>query len=193
LHSYPSWPFLASPAHPFLSALWEVLAHGVIAAFVIAPLVWRSGKRSRFLLLAFVGGVILDVDHALAAESLNPGAMEELGRRPPTHSLAFAATLALIAYALTRRLLVAWGVLAVMVSHLIFDAAGGGVRWMYPLQEPESIPWLLCPAGILLLFGVSLALARSKVSPPARLRPVSAIDAHPVDEHARGELGGRIG
>lgn len=195
MHSYPFWPFIASPDHPVLSALWEVLAHGVLAAFVVAPLVWRSRMRSRLLLLllAFVGGVILDVDHALVAGSLSPGAMEELGRRPPTHSVAFAATLALIAYALTRRVLAAWAVLAILVSHLLFDAAGGGVRWLYPLQEPESIPWLICPLGILLLFGVSLALTWSQSPPPERSRAGSSIDAHPVDEHARGELGGRVG
>jgi membrane-bound metal-dependent hydrolase YbcI (DUF457 family) len=160
---------------------------------VVAPLVWRSRMRSRLLLLAFVGGVILDVDHALAAGTLSPGAMEELGRRPPTHSLAFAATLALIAYACTRRVLAAWAVLAIMGSHLLFDAAGGGVRWLYPLPEPESIPWLACPLGILLLFGVSLALTRSQAPPLAGSPAGSAIDAHPVDEHARRELGGRIG
>ena len=164
----------------------------MLAAFVIAPLVWRSERRPLLLLLAFIGGVILDVDHALAAGTLSPGAMEELVRRPPTHSLAFAATLTLIAYALTRRLLAAWGVLAVVVSHLLFDAAGGGVRWLYPLQEPESIPWLVCSLGILLLFGVSFALTRSSAQPRGRFRPVSPIDAHPVDEHPRGELGRRI-
>ncbi len=165
----------------------------MLGVLVAAPLVWRSRRRSRLLLLAFVGGVILDVDHALAAGSLSPGAMEELGRRPPTHSLAFAATLSLIAYALTRRVVAAWAVLAIVVTHLLFDAAGGGVRWLYPLEEPESIPWLVCPLGILLLIGVSLALTCSQVPSAARPSVGSPIDADPVDEHARGELGRRIG
>jgi membrane-bound metal-dependent hydrolase YbcI (DUF457 family) len=192
MHADPSWPFIASPNHPLLSALWEILAHGTLAAFVVSPLVWRSPARRRLLALAFVGGIVLDLDHAIAAGSLSPGAMEELGRRPPTHSLLFALALSLLGLALFRSRRLAWGIFAVLASHLLFDAAGDGVRWLYPLAEPESIPWAVCPVGILALFAASWIVAHEEVAEPGRASGV-LVDPHPVDEHAGGELGRRVG
>jgi hypothetical protein len=89
MHPYHGWPFLSAPHHPVLSALWEVLAHGSLGLIVVSPIVWRSNRRSLFAVLAFVGGVALDIDHAAAAESLSVRAMQDLGHRPDTHSLAF--------------------------------------------------------------------------------------------------------
>src|SRR6476659_3284845 len=103
MHSYPAWPFLAAPDHPLLSALWEIAAHGGLAVLVVLPLVWRSPRRSRLVLFAFVGGIVLDLDHAVAAGSLDPGAMEQISSRPPTHSLLFVSVPAVVALALTRK------------------------------------------------------------------------------------------
>ncbi len=51
--------------------------------------------------------------------------------------------------------------LAIFVSHLLFDAAGGDEYWLYPLKHPNSIPWLACPIGIALLFWVSARVTSS--------------------------------
>jgi MYXO-CTERM domain-containing protein len=75
---------------------------------VVLPIVVRSKRRARLATLAFVGGLALDRDHAVAARSLSPRAMEHLGHHPDTHSLLLAALLALLAFALRRRKLVAW-------------------------------------------------------------------------------------
>ena len=176
MHPYHGWPFLTSPHHPTLSAVGAVLIHGSISLFVVLPIVLRSNRRVIFAVLAFIGGPALDLDHVVAAGSLRPQALESLGHRPDTHSLLLAVALALVAFALTRRKLVAWSVFAVIVSHLLFDAAGGNEYWLYPLRHPNSIPWLACPVGIAVLFGISAVVARAGPSLP---------HAHPIDGHTR--------
>jgi membrane-bound metal-dependent hydrolase YbcI (DUF457 family) len=183
MHPYHGWPFLTSPDHPTLSAVGAVLIHGSISLFVVLPIVLRSNRQVLFGTLAFIGGPALDLDHAIAAGSLRPEALESLGHRPDTHSLLLAVALALLAFALTRRTPAAWSVFAVVASHLIFDAAGGNEYWLYPLRHPDSIPWLACPVGIAVLFGISVIVAR-----PGR----SLRDVHPIDEHLRGEVGGGV-
>jgi hypothetical protein len=184
MEPYRAWPFLSAPHHPVLSALWAVVVHGVLSLFVVLPILWRSDRRLTLAALAFVGGFALDFDHAVVAGSLSPRAMEHLGDRPDTHSLLFAAALALLVLAVMRRRLMAWFVFAILAAHLLFDAAGGGERWLYPLGHPKSIPWIACPAGLLVLYAVSAWLVRAGRSLP---------DAHPVDQHARRELGGSVG
>jgi membrane-bound metal-dependent hydrolase YbcI (DUF457 family) len=165
VHPYRGWPFLSAPDHPVLSAVWAVVAHGCISLLVVFPLVIRSDRRVGFAAVAFVGGVALDLDHVVAAGSLNPRALESLGHRPDTHSLLAAVLVAILAFALTRRRLVAWSVFAIVVAHILFDTAGAGVNWLYPLRGPDSIPWLACPAGIAVVLAVSAALARPTSSP----------------------------
>jgi membrane-bound metal-dependent hydrolase YbcI (DUF457 family) len=183
MHPYSGWPFLSDPRYPTLSAVWAVFIHGTISLFVVLPIVLRSDRRVLYGSLAFIGGPALDLDHVVAAGSLNPRALEHLSHRPDTHSLLVAVIFALLALALTRRKLAAWAVFAVVVSHLLFDAAGGGEYWLYPLESIDSIPWLACPVGIAVLFGVSAVVARRGQSLP---------HAHPVDEHLRGEVGGGV-
>jgi membrane-bound metal-dependent hydrolase YbcI (DUF457 family) len=183
MHPDRGWPFLSDPHHPVLSAVWAVFVHGALSLIVVLPIVLRSDRRALYGTLAFISGPALDLDHAVAAGSLSPRAMEHLGHRPDTHSLLLALALALLALALTRRKLVAWSVFAVVVAHLLFDAAGGGVYWLFPLEHPDSIPWLACPLGIAVLYGISASVARAGPSLP---------HTHPIDEHLRGEVGGGI-
>jgi membrane-bound metal-dependent hydrolase YbcI (DUF457 family) len=172
MHSVESWPFFTSPSHPVLSALWEVAIHGTLSVVVILPLIWPSRRRTWLIVMAAIGGVALDVDHAIAAGTVDPRAMETLAGRPVSHSLLFAAALSLLALLATRRKLVGWAVFAVLSAHLLFDAAGGGVRLLYPVDEPDSIPWLACPVGIAALTAISTLLARSG-SPATRSRVTS--------------------
>lgn len=192
MRSYQSWPFLAAPDHPLISALWEVFAHGTLGMLVVLPLAWRSSKRPQILAAAFLGALALDLDHAAAAASLEPKAMESLARRPPTHSLLLVASLALLALGITRSRAIAWGVVAVLASHLLFDAAGSGVRWLFPLSDPESIPWLACPVGILVLAGVSLFASCREGKPEPGSPLPSPVDSNPVDEHLGRKLGRRV-
>jgi membrane-bound metal-dependent hydrolase YbcI (DUF457 family) len=173
MHPYHGWPFLTSPQPPTLSAVGAVLIHGCISLFVVSPIVLVSSRRVLFAVLAFIGGPALDLDHVVAAGSLRPQALETLHHRPDTHSLLLAVALALLAFALTRSDQITWSVFAVIVSHLLFDAAGGNEYWLYPLKHPDSIPWLVCPVGLAMLFGISAILARAGPSRPR---------THPIDD-----------
>jgi membrane-bound metal-dependent hydrolase YbcI (DUF457 family) len=155
LHPDPNWPFLSDPHHPLLSALWAIVAHGVLGVLVVLPIVWRSRRRTLAALAAFAGGSALDLDHVVAAGSLIPSKLEDLGHRPDTHSLLFVLVLAFVAWALTRSGTFAWCVFAVNTGHLLYDAAGGGVYWLFPLTRPDGIPWLAFPIGTAALTGVS--------------------------------------
>jgi membrane-bound metal-dependent hydrolase YbcI (DUF457 family) len=183
MHPYHGWPFLTSPDHPTLSAVGAVLIHGSISLFVVLPIVLRSNRRVLFGTLAFIAGPALDLDHAIAAGSLRPEALETLSHRPDTHSLLLAAALTLLAFAVTRRKLFAWSVFAVIVSHLLFDAAGGNEYWLYPLKHPNSIPWLACPIGIAMLFGISVTVVRAR-------QPLRHV--HSSNEHLPRELRGGV-
>jgi hypothetical protein len=68
---------------------------------------------------------------------------------------------AFLALALTRSKPIAWSVFAVIVSDLLFDAAGGNEYWLYPIRHPNSIPWLACPVGLAVLLGIGAVVARA--------------------------------
>ena len=149
MHSYRGWPFLSDPSHPILSVIWAVLIHGVLSLLVVLPIVVRSRRPLLGASLAFIAGPALDLDHVAVAGSLDPDKLEHLvGGRPATHSLGFGVIVALVALVASRRKLIAWSVFAVVAAHLLFDAAGGGESWLYPLRSPDAVPRLLCPVGI---------------------------------------------
>jgi len=164
---YGAWPFLSDPSHPFLSAVWAVLIHGCLALVAIGPILWRSRHRLAYGLLAFAGGSVLDLDHFIAAGSLDLHRIETLSGRPDTHSLLFVLALGAVTLLLTRRVLAAWAVFAVNLAHVLFDAAGGNEHFFYPYTGSDGLAWLVCPLGTLALAGVSAALAATLMrSPP---------------------------
>jgi membrane-bound metal-dependent hydrolase YbcI (DUF457 family) len=172
VHPYQAWPFLSDPRHPLLSAVWAIGVHGVLAVFVVSPILRRVGHRVVLALGAFAAGSVFDVDHIFAAGTLNLHAIETLsGGRPDTHSLVVVVLVGAIAYALTRRVAVAWSVFAIFLSHLLFDAAGGSDRVLYPFSNLDGLPWLACPIGTLALFGGSLAVTARSPRLRAALEP----------------------
>jgi len=181
--SYEAWPFLSDPAHPFLSALWAVLIRGIVALVAVAPLLRASRHPLGYTALAFAGGSLIDLDHFVAAGSLDLHTIETMGDRPDTHSLLFVALVGLLVLALTRRPLVAWPVFAIGLSHLLFDGAGGHEPVLYPLRSVDGLPWLACPLGTLALCGLSAWIARhgrrsrAMLPRPAEDRPVTVLDA----------------
>jgi len=172
VHPYQAWPFLSDPRHPLLSAVWAIGIHGVLAVFVISPILRRADHRVALTLGTFAAGSLFDLDHIAAAGTLNLHAIETLsGGRPDTHSLIVVVLLTAIAYAVTRRPLFAWAVFAIFLSHLLFDAAGAHDRVLYPLSGLDGLPWLACPIGALALFAASLTITARSARVPAALEP----------------------
>jgi hypothetical protein len=174
---YPAWPFLSDPQHPFLSAVWAVLIHGVLGVFVLAPLIWRGRHRASWAACAFAGGSILDLDHFIAAGSLSLHRIETLpGGRPDTHSLAFVLLLSLVVLVLWPgrwKLAAAWSCFAVNTGHLLFDGAGANEHLLYPWTSSHGIPSLLVPTSTSCTRGPAATgyrgcSARSELSPSAR-------------------------
>lgn len=178
MHPYPGWPFVADPKHAVITAAWAFLIHGVISLVVVLPIVLASNRRFVYGALAFAAGPALDLDHAVASGSLNPSALEHLSHRPYTHSLVFAVALGVIALVLTRSRLAGWSVFAVIAAHLLFDAAGGDERILYPLTSPNGLPWIAFPVGLVMLTGVSWAAVRAR-------RPVTPAPRFMISQRSR--------
>ena len=178
---YHAWPFLSDPSHPFLSAVWAVLIHGAVGVLAVAPILWRSRHRLIYGLLAFVGGFILDIDHFIAAGSLNLHTIETLSGRPDTHSIVFVLALSAVTVAATHRWLAAWSVFAVNLAHLLYDGAGGSEHFLYPFTSVDGLPWLLCPLGTLALLAASAGIAHAAMRPaPAAAHQIERQGAVPV-------------
>ncbi|MBN2170132.1 MAG: metal-dependent hydrolase [Candidatus Krumholzibacteriota bacterium] len=160
-------PLLALSAHRAWVALSDIPINGATALLVVLPLALRP-LRWRLVLLAVAVGILIDVDHAVAARSIRLEAMLSLPVRPATHSLLFAALASLVGWAVSRRAVVAWIILAALVSHLLRDASGYGTPLLWPLEASTRIPAALYPAGVAALFGLSW-LIRARGAAPRRL------------------------
>jgi hypothetical protein len=166
------WPFLSVPNHPWLSAAWALFIHGALALVAIGPVLWRARRRALYGSLVFAGASLVDLDHLAVAGAVNVHAIETMSGRPDTHGMWTAVIVALLAWLLSRRKTAAWCVFAVVTSHLVFDAAGGGTPLLFPVSPIDAVPWLACPAAIVALAVISAAIQTSGESPlPARQLP----------------------
>jgi membrane-bound metal-dependent hydrolase YbcI (DUF457 family) len=139
-----------------LSTPWAVLdaiRHGAAAALTTVWLVPRYGWKP--LVAGCLAGVALDLDHAVAARSLDPAAMMGLGVRPATHSLVGAVAFGLVAWPLFGHA-VAYAVGAGMVAHIVEDSLSWpGVPLLAPLIPA---PHVLLPAIVAALVVSTLGL-----------------------------------
>jgi membrane-bound metal-dependent hydrolase YbcI (DUF457 family) len=158
-------------------AVLDVLAHGALAAFVVAWLVPGWGWQP--FLIAIAAAILIDLDHVVAARTLRPADLMGLGARPYTHSLVGVlgfTTLAVGAGGLRSGYVVALGLLA----HLLQDGREPpGVPLFVPVVADRHVLLsdAMLPIGIVALVCVSMWLARAPVSESvsrsAFRRPVS--------------------
>ena len=109
-------PFLGRP----FWAVIDVLVHGAVALAVTGPCIRRATRGKRALALsglAFLSATVLDLDHFVAAGSLDLHAALSLAARPPTHSLTFALLLGTATSLLSRDRAAGWVVFAALASH----------------------------------------------------------------------------
>jgi membrane-bound metal-dependent hydrolase YbcI (DUF457 family) len=98
------------------------------------------------LLLAFLAGTLVDVDHFIAAGLRSFRAATHLEKRLPTHSVTFALLDGGGGYLFSRSLTTAWVVFAALASHVLGDASVGTGSVLWPLGN-WRIPRCVCYLG----------------------------------------------
>jgi len=133
-------------------------AHVAAAAACSLWLVPAWGFRA--LGASVAAGTLIDIDHAIAAGSIDPARMMALGARPPTHSLAGVSLIAVVVMAVFG-----WrpgyAAFAGGISHIIMDAsAAPGVPLFAPWSTDTHVTvptGTMVPTLVVLgLFGVIL-------------------------------------
>jgi len=156
-------------------ALFDGLSHGSAALAVIVPAAPRVPEPGWFLATGLAGGLLLDLDHILAAQSIRLDRCMTMPARPPTHSFP-TALLASVGLARLRP----WrglglGLFLGLMSHLLRDLGTGGAPVFHPRRVIEcAYPTSLLLTAALAVFGCSLA-ARS---PLTRSQAVSGLGSY---------------
>jgi hypothetical protein len=140
---------------PLLIGLADPAVHGLVSALLALPLWLLRVVDLRVAVLAVLVGVLIDMDHAIAAGSFDFKAMLSLPGRPLGHSLLVAVLVAAV-LALGLRYWDAryatWGpfylFLISLASHIARD---GATPWAFPFVAPPI------PAGV--FFGVFVSLS----------------------------------
>ena len=147
-------------------ALGDGAAHIATALAVIAPALPFVADRRRFLAIAAVSAVAIDLDHVVAARSVALVPCMTMPHRPASHSLL---TLGGLTYVAERawpgtqtELAIALG----LGSHLLRDLATGGA----PLFLPSRIVAVARPTGALIGLGAFGRWYARHMLDPARPR-----------------------
>jgi LexA-binding, inner membrane-associated putative hydrolase len=116
----------------------DPLQHALIAALVVAPLVPRAGPG--VVATAVGSGLVIDVDHAVAARSVRVQAMTTLGMRPRSHSVLTALGAGAVVTAAAGPLH-GWAAFGGLASHLLHDAGGPGAPTplLWPFAPPPRV------------------------------------------------------
>jgi hypothetical protein len=150
-------------------AALDVLVHGSTAGLCAVWLLPGFGWRP--FIAAIAAGVFIDLDHAVAARSLDPLKMMSLAARPPTHSLLAAVLVGIVAGRLLGRVC-GYAVGIGIVAHLLGDA-------IEPAGVPLLVPFVANPrlqVSVSVLIGgmLVMALASAWLSQRANRRPHSS-------------------
>lgn len=150
-------------AVPSFRALFDPLVHGVLALLVTLPLIGRHATLRQtvtLFCLIFLTATLIDLDHFVAAGSIELPHALDLRMRPPTHSLTFAGVLGVVAFLVSRSPVIGWGTFAALSSHVIRDASGGSTPILWPLSF-EAIPRWAYYLGAVGLFLASYLVAET--------------------------------
>jgi len=136
-------------------ALYDASLHGLVALSVVSPILWiqEIGLRLAALsALSLLCGILIDLDHFVAARSLRIRDAMVLGGRPPTHSLTFILPVVLVLYLLLDSYVVAWVAFASLFSHLLRDASTGmtPILWPLPLRSLPRAVYIFGEVALLL-------------------------------------------
>jgi membrane-bound metal-dependent hydrolase YbcI (DUF457 family) len=131
----------------------DLACHLGTACAVTFPVLANTRHRKEFGAVAIGSAVTLDLDHILAARSLEVTSWMTMPSRPPTHSFSAMIALAFMAEraAPGKRLWLA--VLLGIGSHLLRDLATGGA----PLWHPRHVITWPAPAVLASLLALTAA------------------------------------
>ena len=116
--------------------LLDPIVHALLALIVTSPLLSHkeiAAQPIRWLLIAGLAAILIDLDHFVAAHSFSINDALHLPARPAIHSLLFALVCALGVYAFTKNALIGWLLFLALLSHILRDAVWGGVPFFWPL------------------------------------------------------------
>ena len=140
--------------------LSDPVVHGIIGALMMAILRARRPAWPRqAILLGALLAMSIDIDHAIAARSLDLHKMITLDMRPPTHSLTFSFAAGAVVGLVLRNGASFWFVFVALASHVLRDSYTGTLLF-YPVYAVT----LLYPTYIVSEFAL-LGLA-SWLTPP---------------------------
>ena len=144
-----------SISSPLRHALKDVSLHLLFACLVNLPLfVFRPGLDLVVVVVLF--GVLIDLDHAVAARSISVSQMISLPMRPITHSFIFAFLSFLVVFAITGVRHLSWAALSSYVVHLLWDATGSKTTpSLWPSRQGIDIRRRHLIAGMVVLFLIS--------------------------------------
>jgi hypothetical protein len=153
-----------------LVAYSDPLAHALVAAAVAAPLVPRAGSAPLFTAVA--AGTLIDVDHPLAARSLDLRSNLSLATRPRSHCLLAAVGTGALGGAAGGPLH-AWAAFAGLASHLLRDAGdrNAPTPLLWPLAPARQLGRRRALAGIAALVAGSWLVSRAAAAGGAGARP----------------------
>jgi hypothetical protein len=146
-------------------AISDGFAHGSVALLLLLPL--RLFCRWPLSVVAFgtIVAMAIDADHFIAAGSFAVMDAIAIPGRPLTHSLPFAAAMALAALVVSRRIWPAATVFVALTSHVLRDATSGNTPVV--LHAHVGIPWwCYAVACVAMLFGMVYLAASGRMQPP---------------------------
>ena len=140
---------------PLLIGLADPAVHGLVSGLLVLPLWLRRVVDTPLAIIAVLVGVLIDVDHAIAAGSFDFKAMLSLPGRPLGHSFLVST---LVAAALALALRLGWARYASWLPFYLFwvslashIARDGVTPWAWPWVAPAI------PAAV--FFGVFVPLS----------------------------------
>lgn len=130
-----------------LSGWFDPFAHGLLGLVLSLPFAYYLRPRWFWIFWGVFLSVALDVDHIIAAGSIDIVKMTSMASRPPTHSITFALAMFLIMLPFNRR--AARQTLIVLMAHVLRDTSSGTVPLLWPLAWQPYAPllyWAALPA-----------------------------------------------
>lgn len=129
---------ITTASAPILVGWLDPFAHGLLGLALSLPLIRKHGWKWGFI--GVLVSILLDVDHAVMAGSLDINAMISLPGRPFSHSFLFAFALSFLISIINTR---AGGlVLLVLLGHILRDTSSGTTPLFFPWDWQPWAPWL---------------------------------------------------